>query len=234
MKSRSIKTLRFITGILAVILIAFLVNGLYQDNISFNNPIDIALLIFLLAFILAFVLSWKTVKWSGILLMIWTAGVWIMDLLVIGDGSDSDSGQVSLVLSPVLVLGTLFLLEWYRTSKDSIPSEPSQWKFVLRVLLINYSVLYLILVIAELLGTTGKHQIDFPLLLLIFGLGFVVSWKKEFIAGIIFLIWCGLLAYEFLGFPGRPYSGPWLLCGIPILLQAIFYIKNHFEFRSRV
>lgn len=242
MKSTSTKTvLQIVTGILAVLHLAFIVNRVYQGSLSFLNLVDITYFVLLLIFISGFVLSWKSVKLAGILLMIWIVVVWILDLHLIGDRSDADSGLTSLALSPVLVLGALFLLEWYKTSRSEVPSAQLQWRFILRILLINYAVLYLILVLAELSGKTGPQQVislSFPfilnpVLLVVFIAGFILSWKREFHAGIIFLIWCAILVYLSFGFPGTHYTGPWLFCGLPILLQGIFYIKYHFEFRSK-
>jgi len=240
MKSKSKITLQILTGILALIHLVYIVVAFYQGSLSFLKLTDNLYIVLLLIFLAGFTLSWKRMKTTGILIMVWTSGVWILDLYIIGDGSDSDSGISSMVLSPVLVLGALFLLEWYKTSKATVPSRQLRWKFVLRTLLINYAVLYIILVFAELSGTTGA-KVDYsslphilnPPLLLIFIAGFVVSWKRETLAGIIFLIWCGLAIFVFFGFPGTYYSGPWGFCILPILLQAIFYIKNHFEFRAK-
>ena len=73
----------------------------------------------------------------GIMLMVWNASVWIIDLLIIS-GLEEREGVLT---SSVMVLSAFFLLEWYKTSKTTVPSKPQQWKFILRVLLINYAVL---------------------------------------------------------------------------------------------
>lgn len=242
MKTKSKITLQIITGILSVIHLAFIVHAFYQGTRSFLKPVDNLFIVLFLILLSAFVLSWKRMKTAGILIMCWVAGVWILDLYIIGDLSDTDSGYASLTLWPVLLIGVFFLLEWFKSSKTIPPTKQQRWKFVLRTLLINYAVLYLILVFAELSGATSvKQQIDYsslphilnPPLLLIFIAGFVVSWKWELFAGIIFLIWCAISVYAFFGFPGTYYSGPWGFCVLPILLQGIFYIKNYYQFRSK-
>ena len=109
-------------------------------------------------------------------------------------------------------------------------------KFILPILLINYAVLYGIYVLSELhhgepVDYFSFPFIIFPLLLLIFLVGFVLSWKREFIAGFIFLFWFAILVFanvtysEILDFEGES------LFGLAILLQGIFYIKNHRKFR---
>ena len=137
-----------------------------------------------------------------------------------------------------MVIGAFFLLEWYKTSKTTVPSKQQQWKFILRVLLINYLVLYGIVVISEL--TSGKvvdyfslPYIIFPLLLLLFLVGFVISWKKEFFAGFIFLFWCVAFILGAIAYPVILRGDPWIIFIIPILIQGIFYTKNHYKFRAK-
>jgi len=63
-------------------------------------------------------------------------------------------------------------------------------------------------------------------LLLLFLLGFVLSWKREFQAGLIFLFWYALMLYGTIAYSEFRESGPWILFGFPIFLQGLFYIKN--------
>jgi hypothetical protein len=73
----------------------------------------------------------------------------------------------------------------------------------------------------------------YPLLLMIFLVGFVLSWRKEFYAGFVFLFWCVIMYYGSIAYIEFRQSGPWNLLGIPILLQGILYIKHHYQFRSK-
>jgi len=73
--------------------------------------------------------------------------------------------------------------------------------------------------------------IIFPLLLLLFLVGFLVSWKSEFLAGFIFLIWSAILIYGTFVYTEIMQLGPWIIFGLPILLQGVFYMKNHYKFR---
>lgn len=119
-----------------------------------------------------------------------------------------------------------------------MPSEKQQWKYVLRVLIINYAVLYGIAVFSDLSFGKGVDYfslpyIIFPLLLLIFLVDFLLSWKREFYAGLIFLFWCVVYILGSIVYPEILKAGPWIICGIPILLQGLFYIKNHYEFRTK-
>jgi hypothetical protein len=172
---------------------------------------------------------------AGIILMIWNAGVWIYDLYLT---RGQDSGMLSIMAVPVMVIGALFLLQWYKTTKATVSLKQHQWKFILRVLLINYAVLYGIVVLSEF--SAGKFvdyfslpYILFPLLLLIFLGGFILSWKREYLAGIIFLFWCAVYLFGSITYTEILNAGSWFLFSIPILLQGIFYIRNHYQFRPK-
>ncbi|MBN2862279.1 MAG: hypothetical protein JXN62_03895 [Bacteroidales bacterium] len=167
--------------------------------------------------------------------MIWNAGIWAYGLFL---NRNQDGGMFCVMAVPVLVIGALLILKWYKTSGSPQPSIQQQWKFILRVLLLNYFVLYTIVVISEL--TDGKHTdyfslpfVLFPILLLIFWVGFALSWKREYLAGIFFIFWYAVITFGTVIFYEFRNSGPWILFGIPIFLQGVFYIKNHFLYRIR-
>jgi hypothetical protein len=239
-KSKTTKILQLITGIVAVLALALMVVVIYDGTLTFNLVGILSLVLFFI-FITGFVLSWKRQELAGIILMACYVGIWILDNSIVGYQNDSDSGLPGLLLFPLLVIGVLFLLEWYKTYKKTVPSEQKQWRFILRVLLINYAVLYSILVLSELSDRAGVNQVDYtsipfiinPLLLLLFIVGFIVSWKKEFFAGIIFLLWCAIFLFGIIAYPEILRSGPWKLSGIPILFQGAIYVKHHYEFRSK-
>jgi hypothetical protein len=239
-KSKTTKTLQIITGIVAVLWLAAIVGLLYEGRLPINL-VDTLTLVFFIIFLTGFAFSWKRMKTAGIVLMICNAGIWFLDNYIVGYQSDSPSGLPSLVSSPVMFIGALFLLEWYKTSKASVPSEPQQWKFILRTLLVNYAVLYAIIVFSELSDRAGVNQVDYtgipfiknPLLLLAFIMGFIISWKNEFIAGIIFLFWCTIFLYGMIAYPEILRSAPWKFSGIPILFQGLIYIKHHYEFGQK-
>jgi hypothetical protein len=240
-KSASNKTLPILTGVCALLYLAAIVNEIIMGSFTSVTPEAILYSLFLLILLAGFILSWKSQKQAGIVLLAWTAGIWIIDLIIIGDKSDSDSGIASAAVSPVLVIGAFLLLGWYKTSRATRPSQHENWKFILRVLMICYAVLYSILVIAEITGRTGADIVEyisypwilFPILLLVFAVGFLFSFTRELIAGIVLLIWSAIWVFGFFAFTGFSQSGPWLLFGLPILLQALFYLKIHFEFRTK-
>ncbi len=181
-------------------------------------------------FIIGFALIWLNKKMAaGIIFMVWNVLIWVDDLYL--DRPEMDYSMISAMASCFMLIGAFFLLEWYKNSKETVPSQQQQWRFILRVLLINYAVLYFIVVFSELSVGESINYLRFPfviypLLLLIFLIGFLISWKKEIFAGYIFLFWFVLLILTNIVFSEIRTLGPWAAFGLPLLLQGIFYIKK--------
>ncbi len=149
-KSKTTKTLQILTGVFAALYFIIIAMSFYSESgLSFSNLIDNMNLGLLLVFIAGFALSWTNKKMAGIIFMIWNAGVWISVLYF--DRLHDDRTMAGIMATSVMVIGALFILEWYKTSKATVPKEQKQWKFILRILLINYAVLYGIAVLSELL-----------------------------------------------------------------------------------
>ena len=232
MKSKSKKTLLIATGLYALLYIAGMLTSVFKGEFSLSNPIDNYFLVLSIVFMAGFVLSWTNEKIAGMFFLVWNAGIWIFDFYL---SRSADSGMIIVLALPVLLIGSLFLLEWYKTAKTPKPREQQEWKFTLRILLINYAVLYAIVVFSDLsIGASVDYLnlpfILYPLLLILFLGGFVLSWKKEFYAGFIFLIWYAILFLGFVTYADFLRSGPWIIAGIVILFQGIIYIKHHFKY----
>jgi len=235
MKSSSSKTLLITTSVYTLLYLAGMLNSIFKGELSLSNQINNYFLILLIIFMVGFVLSWTNRKIAGIIFLVWNAGIWIFDFYL---SRGADSGMIITLALPVLYIGSFFLLEWYKTTMTPKPTEQQQWKFMLPVLLINYAVLYLIVVFSDL--TVGRSVdyfnlpfILYPLLLILFFSGFALSWKREFYAGLIFLIWYGILLFGFIAYAEFLRSGPWIIAGIAILVQGIIYIKHHYQYRPQ-
>ena len=234
-KSKTTKTLQIITGIFAALYFIVTAIAFFFEGGSFTNLIDILPLVLLLICITGFALSWTNITMAGIILMIWNAGVWISDLYLL---RGMDYSMMSALASSFMVLGAFFLLEWYKTNKATLPSEKQQWRYILRVLLVNYVVLYAIVVVSELFAGEPVNYLSFPfiiypLLLFIFLVGFLLSWKWELLAGYVFLFCFVILIFANIAYVEVRSLGGWAIFGLPILLQGIFYIKNHYKFRPK-
>ena len=236
MKSKTTKILQIITSVIAALyFIGTAMSFFCEDGLSSLKPSDYLYLVPLLIFMVGFAFSWRRQKIAGIILMVWNASIWIYDLYLF---RVQDWGMASSMAVPVMVIGALFLLQWYKTTKLTASSKKQQWKFILRVLLINYAVLYAIVVFSSLsVGESVDYFslpfILFPLLLLVFIGGFAVSWKSEFYAGFILLFWYVILLFGTIAYSEFFSSGPWIMFGIPILLQGIFYLNQHYRYRPK-
>jgi hypothetical protein len=236
MRTKSTRTLQILASVGAVLYLLFIAMTIFHDSYPIFRPFDLYEAL-LLIFIAGFALAWMNKKMAaGIVFMIWNAVIWITTLYFMERQDDYSMG--SAMASYFMVIGAFFLLEWYKTSKSTTPSQQQQWKFILRVLLINYAVLYAIVVFSELsVGEPVEYLsfpfIIYPMLLLIFLVGFLLSWKKEFLAGYIFLFWFAILVFSNVAFSVILHLGGWAAFGLPILLQGIFYIKYHNKFRHK-
>ncbi len=238
MKSKSSTTLalQVVTSFGTLWYLLFIAMIVFHDSYPIFKSFTLIELL-LIIFLSGYILSWTKNKLAaGIVFMVWNTIVWLSDLYFARP--DQDYSMLSAMASFFMFCGAFFLLEWYKTSKVPAPSQKKQWKFTLQVLIINYVVLYFIVVFSEL--TVGEPinymsfpYIIYPLLLFIFLLGFLISWEKELIAGYVFLIWFAILIYANVAYSEIGSLGGWALFGLPILLQGIFYLNNHRKFKTR-
>jgi hypothetical protein len=155
--------------------------------------------------------------------------MWIIDLYFGGYG-----GFGVILGVPVLVFGVLFIIGGYKTKKDPPLTKSQQWKIALRLLVTNYTILYLIFIIKD----SGKPDLLIWPGVILFGLlaiyliGFILSWKWELIAGILFIIWYACLFLPVIG-PIFFYIGPVKLFGLPVLIQGILYLYYRFSFKAK-
>ena len=235
-KSRTILALKIVTSIGALLYFLVIAMTIFYESYPIFKTFGLYEVL-LLIFIAGLAMAWANKKLAaGIIFMIWNTIVWLTDLYF--DRPEMDYSMMSAMASFFMFIGAFFLLEWYKTSIVPQPSKKQLWKFMLRVLLINYGVLYAIVVFSELsIGESVNYLsypfIIYPLLLLLFLIGFLLSWKKEFFAGYIFLFWFVILIYVNVVYLEVRTLGGWAMFGLPILLQGIFYLRNHNKFRAK-
>lgn len=164
---------------------------------------------------------------TGILVLIVNLGIWINGMILnIEKGLDT---IWSILLLPA---GAFMLLGWYKNSGAGRGLKHRKWKFVLTALLVNYAVLYLLYIISDQLyhdaiDLLSLPGIILPILLGIFVIGFILSWKNELHSGMFFLMWYGLVLYGSFRYGEIMARGPHIQFGIVILIQGIFYIIYH-------
>ena len=62
--------------------------------------------------------------------------------------------------------------------------------------------------------------------LVIFLFGFFLSWSRERIAGILFIVWYALILETSFIYGEFGRSGPWFIMGLTVLIQGIIYLTR--------
>lgn len=88
MKAKSGMILQISAGAYAALYFAGIVSSLAAGEIAFQKLEGVLFILLFLLFIAAFALSWTREKLSGIVFMLWNAGIWIYALLLFRE-SDS-------------------------------------------------------------------------------------------------------------------------------------------------
>lgn len=139
---------------------------------------------------------------------------------------------------PLFVTGSFLLLGWYKTSRMSRPDKSRRWKFILGTLLINYTVLYFIYMIADIIFSPAIDFLNIPgiilpMLLVLFIMGLILSREYELYAGVFFLLWYFLILFGQLRYGELLNRGPYFLIGIVLLLHGILYLFYHFRIKPK-
>ena len=169
----------------------------------------------------------KTFFILGITLLITYIALWLVP-----------SGGMGVIFGlPFFVFGVLFMLKWFTKKEPNLPTIRQRWDFALQLLLINYTILYIISIAGNFISVGSNiDNIDvfswpgFLLagLLALFIVGFFLSWKRKLFAGVIFIIW----------FAGVTWARSLIesndliffnMTAAVILLQGILYIAYHFK-----
>ena len=100
--------------------------------------------------------------------------------------------------------------------------------WTLRILLSIYAVLYLMIGWNDFLSINAPNSWDIEysalkILFAIFVIGYVISWKNELAAGVIFILWILGMCYENF-FLCTSDCGAGIAMGIPLLILSIFFI----------
>jgi hypothetical protein len=170
---------------------------------------------------------------SGLFLMILNIGIWINGLFI-----HRERGMDIILAVPLFITGAFLILGWYKTSRTPQANKSQRWKFILSVLLINYLVLYFIYMIADIIFSPAIDFLNIPgiilpLVLGLFIMGFILSWKYEPYAGVFFLLWYILIFFSQIRYGELRNRGPYILIGIVILLHGILYLCYHFRIKIK-
>ncbi len=231
---KSTITIQYIAFIYAVLYILFIFSGSFGgENPSLSNEVIGVYFLFIL-FIIALSVSWSYKIITGILFLLWNVGIWFIELFFV----EKDGGFGIISGIPLIILGVFFILKGIEDSRGKPLNLSEKSKIALQLFIGIYTVLYLIVIINDV---SGNLKIDFYetpgiiliSLIIVYSIGFILSWIKELIAGIIFIFWFIGVFYVFNSDPLIGDSGPWAYAGFVILLQGSFYINYHLKFKTK-
>jgi hypothetical protein len=169
----------------------------------------------------------------GILLIAIYTGLWINGMFI-----NRPRGMDIITGLPLLVAGAFLILGWYKATRTTGPTRSQRWKFILSLLLVCYLAYYLLFVVSEMIfwpaiDFMSLPGIILPLLMGIFVTGFIISWKNEAAAGILFILWYIITVTGQLVYPVLLNRGAYLFIGIVIFTHGILYLVYHFRIKLR-
>lgn len=228
----STRPIQYITLAYAVLYILFILSGDFGGAFPSLKAEGIIVYLLFVLFMVGFSLSWSYKIITGILFLIWNVGMWIVELFFV----EKDGGFGIISGIPLIVLGVFFILKGIEKNRGTPLNLDVKWNTALRLLTTTYTILYVLVIIDDI---TGNLEIDFYgtsgiiliILFLIYSVGFIFSWRKPLIAGIIFIVWYVGVLYVFTTNLVIGDSGPWAFAGIVILLQGVFYINYSGNFK---
>ncbi len=231
---KSTTLIQYITLAYAVLYVLFILSDNWGKSYNTLTVEDMLVFSLFVLFIIGFSLSWYNKIITGILFLLWNGGMWIVELFLV----EKDGGFGIISGIPLIALGVFFILEGIEKNKGTSLKLIEKWKTALQVLISTYTLLYILVIIDDI---TGNLEIDFYstpgiiliILFLIYSVGFIFSWKKELIAGIIFIFWYVGVLYVFNTNFLIGDSGPWAYAGVVVLVQGVLYIIYHFEFNAK-
>ena len=238
MKKRSTSSiiLEVLLGIYAFGYLTMFIIPLFTTDASGYEASLVELITVPLAFVvflIGFAFCWYDEKIAGIILLIWHFMVWTLALF-----AWEQAGMVLLLVFPVLILGVLLIQNWYIHYDKAFRDVSKQWKLVLQIMLINYAALYFLVILSGVFEPPvwWNFMTDPAVILIvaltIFLIGFALTWNKEMIAGILLIIWYGIVLFTSINYVEFASSGPASLFGITILIHGVLYIVYHLKFKS--
>jgi hypothetical protein len=111
---------------------------------------------------------------------------------------------------------------------DKMGKGKNRSLWILRILLSIYALLYIMIGWDDFLSINAPNSwnIEYSalkILFAIFVIGYVISWKNELAAGVIFILWILGMCYENF-FLCTSDCGAGIAMGIPLLILSIFFI----------
>ena len=105
------RVLLILTSLYGILYLAFILSGSY--GASGSEPIVVRLLFVL--FLVGYLVTWKNEGLGGLIFVLWWVGMWYLGLFIV----EHDRGAGVVMGLPLFILGILFIVSWYRKSRES-------------------------------------------------------------------------------------------------------------------
>jgi hypothetical protein len=228
MKSAFNKPLQIISTIYGLLYFLGFALPVIMGNYTTDQFENISVLTMFFLFAIGLIYSWFNDKIGGLLFQFWYLGIWILSFFFW-----PEAGMVIVLSVPILFIGIFMYHNNYKNvNKERLTKKQTQ-RHLLDVLMLNYTILYSVVAVPEFLLDVNKYMVFpmflFPLLYLLFLAAFILSWKKEKLAGILLIAWYLIVAVATMLYPNFANEGPLVAMGIPLLVQGInlaFYKKT--------
>ena len=216
------------------IYLLLIISGNFGGSYPNLNVEGIVVYSLFVLFIIGLSISWFNKILTGIIFILWNIGMWTLTLFIV----ENSNGFGIAIGFPLLVLGIFFLIKGIEEKKKIPLKLNEKWRTTLQLLITTYTVLYILVIIEAM---TGSRDVDFYsyeslvliALLLIYTAGFIFSWKKELIAGIIFIFWSIGVIYIFIEKFTVSDDGPWVGAWLFILVHSLLYLGYHFKYKIK-
>lgn len=185
---------------------------------------NISVLAMFLFFIGGLIYSWFNEHISGLLFQIWYLIIWILSYFFW-----PGAGLVLVMSFPILLIGIFMYQNAFVKRIKNSSTKLKLEKHLLSVFMLNYAILYIVVAIPKLLQNFTKYleqpYLIFSLLLLVFLISFIFSWKKELFAGILLIIWYLIVIISSYTSSEIYNESPSFVMGLTLLIQGILFIK---------
>lgn len=193
---------------------------------------------------------YKNEMYGGQIILFWHVLVWFFSLFLW-----PDAGMILVLIFPMLFPAIILIKNWnIKNQQPDWSTNVKMWSKTLHIFLINYAIIYLLVIISDLLPRIFhwdlKSNVDelavwsytsptgFLLILgvILFVIALINSKKSFLFTGTLLILWYALIAIATFGVADPLFlnSGPWFVFGLVFLIHGILYIKLHYMERETV
>uniref|UniRef100_UPI0032173187 hypothetical protein n=1 Tax=uncultured Draconibacterium sp. TaxID=1573823 RepID=UPI0032173187 len=248
MKSeRSSNVLNIIVSVYGILYFLSIIILFFSKSKTLTHPEMFTAPMAFLLYIVGTVYCWFNQKTGGYILLVWHFIIWLFVTFLW-----SKAALILVLAFPILAISVLLIRDWFKNNNPNFSGSIQQWKLVLRILLINYVVIYFLVVFSDVaasvlgihlrgdatsVNTWNFNHLETSILifeLLLFMLAAVFSLKSGLTGGLLLIAWYIILTISCYTYPRIGNSGPWTLFSIPIFAQGLLYLILYFKEKKEI